>query len=116
MLQITARAKHEMSAFFGKHDQLGKCVRVYVQEGIWGMPSLELTLDEPRESDVVINEDGITYVVDRELLRHAGDITIDFMGTKWQFGFDVTPRRPISQLLYPGISPRGATPSERVSN
>ena len=95
MIQVTERAAVEMESFFERNGAFTKSVRVYIQQGISDGPSLELALDEPTETDSVFRCGGVRYVVDSELMESVGDITIDFMSTEWEFGFNVKSSNPL---------------------
>jgi len=95
MIQVTKRAQQQLEAFFEKNRDLARSVRVYIQNGIWDGPSLELTVDDPTDGDTVIAQGEVSYVIDNTLMKRAGDITIDFMDTTWEFGFSVTPSKPL---------------------
>jgi Fe-S cluster assembly iron-binding protein IscA len=38
-----------------------------------------MALDEPQENDEVIKDNGITYLIDKELLDQAKPINVDFV-------------------------------------
>jgi len=99
MIQVTKRAQQELEAFFEKNRDLSRSVRIYVQNGIWDSPSLELTVDDPTSGDTVIAQGEVSYIVDNGLMNRAGDITIDFMNTAWEFGFSITPSKPLFRYV-----------------
>jgi len=49
-----------------------------------------MALDEPKESDTVYENNGFTYIVDREFMEKAQPIKVDFteMGFKLDSGID----------------------------
>ncbi len=49
-----------------------------------------MTLDESKESDKVFNRDGVSFVVDKELLEEAQPITVDYVTTPAGEGFTIT--------------------------
>ncbi|MBP8625986.1 MAG: hypothetical protein KBI10_04800 [Syntrophorhabdales bacterium] len=48
-----------------------------------------MALDEPREDDEVFNENGIMFLVNRELFNQAKPIMIDFFQSPLGGGFTV---------------------------
>jgi iron-sulfur cluster assembly protein len=49
-----------------------------------------MALDEPKESDDVFTEDGIKYLIDRELLKDVDPVLVDFVSTAAGGGFKIT--------------------------
>ena len=78
MLEVTESATQQIT------EQLkGKevsAIRIFLNEGGWGGPSLALALDEPNDKDEAYDISGYKYLVDKELLEQAKPIKIDFMG------------------------------------
>ena len=62
-------------------------------------PSFELTVDRIRESDLVEELDGVTFVISRETHDLLGEVTI---GCK-EDGFAVTSAQPLSE--WDGFAP-----------
>ena len=40
-----------------------------------------MALDEPQENDQTFEEDGLTFIVDKELLERVKPITVEFIET-----------------------------------
>lgn len=53
--------------------------RIYIAGIGWGGPSFGLTLDEPKEKDTVIQENGIKFIFDNELSGYAKGFDIDYI-------------------------------------
>lgn len=49
-----------------------------------------MALDEPKETDEVIKEKGITFLVDKQLLADIQPVSIDFVETQAGAGFKVS--------------------------
>ncbi len=49
-----------------------------------------MALDEPKESDEVFSEGGITYLIDKELLVDVNPVVVDFISTAAGGGFKIT--------------------------
>ena len=83
MFEVTDSATQQISEYFTDKDV--KPIRVFLNEGGWGGPSLALALDEQKESDETYEVGGYTYLVDKVLLEKAAPVKIDFTG----FGFKI---------------------------
>ncbi len=62
-------------------------IRVVFNEGSWSGPSLGLVLDEPSEDDKVFTQEGITYVVDKDLFEKVKPVKVDFINSPRGGGF-----------------------------
>lgn len=49
-----------------------------------------MALDEPKESDVTIDEQGITFAIEKSLYEDASPIGVDFIETPDGSGFSLT--------------------------
>jgi len=49
-----------------------------------------MALDEPQKSDMTFDDQGITFVIDKKLLKEAKPIRLDFVSAKGQTGFRFT--------------------------
>jgi Fe-S cluster assembly iron-binding protein IscA len=49
-----------------------------------------MALDEPQENDEVIKDNGITYLIDKELLDQAKPINVDFVESAFGSGFSIS--------------------------
>ena len=84
MLEITEAAKNELVEFFNAREV--KPIRIFLNEGGWGGPSLAMALDEPKDTDNIYNINNVEYLVDKSFMEKAKPITVDFM----QMGFQIT--------------------------
>ena len=76
MLEITALAKENLREYMTEKNLTGP-VRVTMQRGCGGA-SLGLALDDRKESDTVVNLDGLEMIMDTALLSECGKTTVDF--------------------------------------
>ncbi|MGD0764853.1 MAG: hypothetical protein ABR978_00920 [Dehalococcoidia bacterium] len=60
-------------------------------------PSLGLIVDTVRESDLVEEVDGVTFIIDPETHDLAGDVNIAYKGEKGREVFLLTSSKPISE-------------------
>ena len=49
-----------------------------------------MALDEPREADETFKKDGLTFIIDKEVLELAKPIAVDFVSTPQGSGFRLT--------------------------
>ena len=55
-----------------------------------------MVLDELKDNDESHEIDGLTYLVDKDLGKRAGDIKVDFIDNGWQQGFNLSSSNPLS--------------------
>ena len=49
-----------------------------------------MALDEPKEDDEVMKENGITYLVNKQLFEQIKPINVDFIESAMGAGFSIT--------------------------
>ena len=54
-----------------------------------------MALDEPKETDAKYEQDGLTFLVDNNLLDTCESIKIDFMDAGMRSGFSISSAKPI---------------------
>ena len=84
MVEVTETATTQIAEYF--KDKEVSPVRIFLNEGGWGGPSLAMALDEPKETDETFEVDGFKYIVDKDFLEKAKPIKIDFL----EIGFKLT--------------------------
>ena len=60
-------------------------------------PSLGLSVDTIRESDLIQELDGLTFVISPETHQLVGDVTISYVEETGRKGFVLTPSKPIGE-------------------
>lgn len=83
MLEVTKSATHKIAEYL--KDREVTPIRIFLNAGGWGGPSLAMVLDEPKDTDMVFDIDGFKYVVDKEFMKEAEPIKVDFTGFGFQF-------------------------------
>ncbi len=53
-----------------------------------------MALDEPSENDEIIKDNGVTYLIDKNLLAQAQPISVDFVNSERGSGFSITSNLP----------------------
>ncbi|WDP91954.1 MAG: IscA/HesB family protein [Desulfobacter sp.] len=84
MITVTPSAQEQVKAYFeGKEVEP---VRIFINNGGCGGPSLAMALDQATENDAVFTHDGIDYIMDKKLLEQASPVEVDHTG----MGFNLT--------------------------
>jgi iron-sulfur cluster assembly protein len=53
-----------------------------------------MALDEPKENDEVIKDNGVTYLIEKDLYEKVKPISIDFVESDRGSGFSITSAMP----------------------
>lgn len=77
MLEVTPSAHQKFTEYFKEQPDISP-IRIFLNQGGCGGPSLALALDDPQVSDQVFNINGFTYLVEKEFLAAAKPIKIDY--------------------------------------
>jgi iron-sulfur cluster assembly protein len=48
-----------------------------------------MALDEPKEDDEIVKNDGIIYLINKQLLERVKPITVDFVESAYGSGFSI---------------------------
>ena len=89
MIELTDAAKTQIDEYFNGKEPTP--IRIFLNSGGWGGPSLAMALDEPKDSDDLFDVKGLKFVVDKEFMEKAQQIKIDFngMGFSLDSGIDL---------------------------
>ena len=83
MIEVTKSATDKIAEYL--KDREVKPIRIFLNAGGWGGPSLAMALDEPRDTDIIFDIDGFKYIVDKKFMKEAESIKVDFTGFGFQF-------------------------------
>jgi len=83
MLEITKSATEKIAEYL--KGRKATPIRIFLNAGGWGGPSLAMALDEPKDTDKVFEIDGFKYIVDKKFMKEAEPIKVDFSGFGFQF-------------------------------
>ena len=83
MLEVTKSATEKIAEYF--KDREISHIRIFLNAGGCGLPSLAMDLDEPKDTDDVFDIDGFTFIVDKEFMKEAEPIKVDFTRSGFQF-------------------------------
>jgi len=84
MLEVTPAANFQIFEFF--KDREVAPIRIFINEGGWGGPSLAMALDKPRDNDTTYKIGKLTFLADKDFMEKARPVKIDFLET----GFKLT--------------------------
>ncbi len=89
MFQISDKASEVMKEYF-KDRKEAPSVRIVLNEGGWAGPALGMVLDGPLEEDEVINKNGNTFIINKELLKQVQPVKVDFIETDRGSGYSIS--------------------------
>ena len=76
MLEVTETATKQLEEFFKDKEIPG--IRIFMNEGGWGGPSLAMALDEPSENDDIFNIDNFKYIINKDFMEKAKPLKVDY--------------------------------------
>ena len=95
MFEVTELATQNLKTYM-EQNNIDSALRISLMSGGWAGPSLGLALDEPKETDAKYEQDGLTFLVDNNLLETCGSIKVDFMDAGMRSGFSISSAKPIN--------------------
>jgi len=112
MITVTAKATAAMVEHL--QNQEVSTVRIFLKMGGCGMRSFGVAVESPLESDTILEVDGVTYIMNRVLLKRYGPIKIDSDGFSFRLsGKGIHPPLGCGTCGY-GCGTRGGTPCSGV--
>jgi iron-sulfur cluster insertion protein len=120
---VTERRKERMTFTVKLESRAGQAIKSFlVEKGVQrplGIhlqftgccdPSLGLSVDSIRESDLIKEADGLTFVIDPEVYQLVGDIAISYTDDIGRKGFILTSDKPVSEWDGLGVCTIGILP------
>jgi iron-sulfur cluster assembly protein len=83
MLEVTKAATDKLAEYLKNREV--PAIRIFLHTGGCGGPSLAMAPDEPRDTDDVFNIDGFKFIVNKEFMKEAEPIKVDFSEFGFQF-------------------------------
>jgi Fe-S cluster assembly iron-binding protein IscA len=102
MIKLTSDAGQAIRSFLAEN-KLKPSIRIDLRSSGCCDASLALSADTIREDDLVEELDGITFLIDTEIDRLVGDITISYVDDLGIKGFALTSSRPVSEWSNFGV-------------
>lgn len=76
MFSVTETAQSQIADYF--KDKEKQPIRIFLSQGCGGS-QIGMALDDKKDTDMVYRVSDVEYLVDRELLKQAQPIVIDFL-------------------------------------
>ena len=90
MINVTDNAVRQLQSLLPAQDENSKKgLRVQVAKGGCSGLHYEMTLDEKKEGDAVVERDGMQFFIDGESVSYLRGATLDFTGGLTGTGFQV---------------------------
>ncbi|MEN6331240.1 MAG: IscA/HesB family protein [Smithella sp.] len=88
MFTVTDKASEAIKEFLKERD-VNSAIRITMAMGCCG-PALGMSLGEQTSEDEEFNEKGIKFIIDKETLKQAQPISVDFIESTCGSGFKLT--------------------------
>jgi iron-sulfur cluster assembly accessory protein len=90
MINVTQSAAQQLRLLLeAQTAKAGKGLRVHVAKGGCSGLHYEMTLDEKRAGDAVVQRDGVEFFIDNESAQYLRDATLDFRDGLTGVGFHI---------------------------
>ena len=83
MVEVTEEATKQIQEYFNGKEVTP--IRIFLNAGGWGGPSLAMALDEPKDNDNVFDVNGFQFIIEKEFYEKAQPVKVDFLG----YGFKI---------------------------
>ena len=78
MFEVTEEALGKIKEYLQQQEETSP-IRVVLSQGGWSGPSLGMALDELKDDDEKFDNDGVTFLVNKDLLEQVKPIKVDFI-------------------------------------
>jgi iron-sulfur cluster assembly protein len=78
LVQVSPKALKEIQRFLAQQDNPNLGIRLAIKGGGCSGLSYHMDYDEPKERDHVLNQDGISVLIDRKSAIYLKGMTLDF--------------------------------------
>ena len=103
MVKLEASATQAIKAFLAEQGIQGP-LRIDLRSSGCCDPSLSLCVDNIRESDLIQEVEGLTFIMSSEIYQLVGEVTISYPDEIARKGFLLTSERPVSEWEGLGVS------------
>ena len=90
IISLTSDAVAQVRSMLTQPDHAGKTLRVYVEKGGCSGMQYGLVFDEQRAGDIVVEQEGVTAVVDAFSAEYLRGSVVDFSDSLTAGGFKLT--------------------------
>ena len=112
MVELEARAVQAIKSFLSEKESQGP-LRIHLQFTGCCDPSLGISMDNIRESDLIQEVDGLTFVISPEVHQLVGNVTISYTDEIGRKGFILTSDKPVSEWDGLGVCAIGILPDSQ---
>jgi iron-sulfur cluster assembly accessory protein len=101
MLEITDLAVKNVKDYLSQNNIADSAIRISMMSGGCSGPSLSLSLDEAKDSDVTVEKDGVSFIMEKGLSEVCGAVKVDFIESNGGGcgcsggGFTITSEKPL---------------------
>jgi iron-sulfur cluster assembly accessory protein len=100
MLSVTETAITNVKEYLNQ-EKIESSIRIFLMSGGCSGPSLGLALDEAKETDLTFEQDGVNFLVAKELAETCGAIKVDYLESGSGCGcsgggFNITSEKPLA--------------------
>ena len=95
MIEVSEKAQEKIDSYI-KENFVEAPIRIQVTEGCCGSSYLGMAVDEFKETDNRYVANGVTYVIDKELVEQIGNVTIDFVEKDGMVWFQIDSENPFT--------------------
>jgi iron-sulfur cluster assembly accessory protein len=99
MLAVTESAVKNIKEYLSQQG-IESAIRISLMSGGCSGPSLSLSLDEVQANDLTLKQDGVSFLIDKELSDTCGAVKVDYVESKGGCGcsgggFSITCENPL---------------------
>ncbi len=100
MLEITDLAVKNVKDYLSQNNISDSAIRISMMSGGCSGPSLSLSLDETKDSDLTVEKDGVNFIMEKSLSEVCGAVKVDFIESSGGCGcsgggFTITSENPL---------------------
>ncbi len=88
MLEVSEEASEKIRQFLEGRDGI-RSIRILMTEGGWRGPYLVMALDEQKKDDEVFTDRGVTFLIEKELLKRVKPIRIGYTHSTLGLGYTI---------------------------
>lgn len=90
MFEVTDKASEMIRELLAGREEPVSAIRIIVSEGGWSGATVGMALDEPEENDEKFEKDGLSFVINKQLLEDIKPVKVDFLETDNGSGFYIS--------------------------
>ena len=96
MFEVTDEALGKIKEYLTQQGESSP-IRVVLSQGGWSGPSLGMALDELKDDDQTFDNDGVTFLVNKDLFEQVKPIKVDFIESPLGARFNIVSKLSAQQ-------------------